>query len=293
MIKSMTAFARADKVKKEISVVIEIRAYNSKYLDIALRIPRQFSFLEEKVKSLISGRVARGRFEVNFRITGGFEDAYAFEINEPKAVAYHKALIRLKEKFDIDTGISLELIAGEEGILIPAEIEKDMDAYWSLIRECLTEALDNLDVMRKREGAFIAEDFTERLDYIEKSIDLIEKESCGLLSVYQERLKDRISVLTQGMVGIDPGRITQEAAFLADRSDISEEIVRAKSHIKQFRIIMNAKEPAGRKLNFLLQEFNREFNTMASKAGNANVSHVIVDVKSELEKIREQVQNVE
>jgi uncharacterized protein (TIGR00255 family) len=293
MIKSMTAFARADKIEKELSVVIEIRAYNSKYLDVALRLPRQFSSLEEKVKSLISGRAARGRFELNFRITGGFDDVYAFEINEPKAVAYHKALVRLKERFDIDSAISIDLIAGQEGIIIPAEIEKDLDAYWSLIKQCMSEALDNLDAMRKREGDFIAGDIAGRLDYIEKSIDLIEKESCDLLSLYQERLKGRISVLTQGMVEIDPGRIVQEAAFLADRSDISEEIVRAKSHIKQFRIIMNAKEPAGRKLNFLLQEFNREFNTMASKAGNANVSHVIVDVKSELEKIREQVQNVE
>jgi len=147
--------------------------------------------------------------------------------------------------------------------------------------------------MRKTEGDFIAGDFIKRLDYIEKAMAEIEEKSGSLLPYYQERLKERISALTRGIVDIDPGRISQEAAMLADRSDISEEIVRAKSHIGQFRAITDAEEPSGRKLNFLLQEFNREFNTMGSKTGNADVSHIIVNVKSELEKIREQVQNVE
>jgi uncharacterized protein (TIGR00255 family) len=147
--------------------------------------------------------------------------------------------------------------------------------------------------MRKKEGDFIARDFKERLDLIEKTLRQIKRESTDLPGLYQEKLKDRIAALTKNIVEVDPGRIAQEAAFLADRSDISEEIVRARSHLKQFRVIMRAAGPSGRKLNFLLQEFTREFNTMGAKAGNAVVSHMIVGVKTELEKLREQVQNVE
>ena len=147
--------------------------------------------------------------------------------------------------------------------------------------------------MREKEGAFLANDLKQRLGFVEQSLDQIEADATGLVPLYRERLQERITALTKGVVELDAGRIAQEAAILADRSDISEEIVRAESHLKQFRSIMISEEPAGRKLNFLLQEFNREFNTMGVKAGNAEVSHIIVNVKSELEKIREQVQNVE
>ena len=147
--------------------------------------------------------------------------------------------------------------------------------------------------MRKKEGEFLFKDLQTRLDYIEESISVIEKNTSDLLPRYQERLKERIMALTQGITEIDPVRIAQEAAILADKSDISEEIVRARSHVNQFRKIMTENAPVGKKLNFLLQEFNREFNTMASKSGNTDISHRIVSVKSELEKLREQVQNVE
>ena len=154
-------------------------------------------------------------------------------------------------------------------------------------------ALDDLETMRKNEGDFIAKDLKHRLKFIHACLKQIHKKSDGLLNEYQERLKERISSLTQDLVELDPTRIAQEAAHLADRSDISEEIVRAKSHLNQFNEIINAVEPAGRKLNFLLQELNREFNTMGSKIGNAEVAHIVIEVKSELEKIREQIQNVE
>ncbi|MBW2606785.1 MAG: DUF1732 domain-containing protein [Deltaproteobacteria bacterium] len=147
--------------------------------------------------------------------------------------------------------------------------------------------------MRSKEGNFIAADITKRLDYIENCLTQIKDKSHDLLAYYQQRLKERIDSLTKGIVEIELGRIAQEAAFLADRSDISEEIVRAASHLKQFRDIADSEESSGRKLNFLLQELNREFNTMGSKTEKAHISHIVVDVKSELEKIREQVQNVE
>lgn len=293
MIKSMTAYASAEKTKENFTVLIEIRSYNSRYLDITLRVPYGYAFLEDKIKGLIAESVSRGRIEMMIKIRDTSNAACAFEIDIPKAQAYHDALVQLKNMFDMRADAPLDLLVSEGGVIKTVEIAKDMDACWRIVKECLSDAMDDLDTMRKREGDFIAQDFSKRLDCLEKCVNQIEKESDGLLSYYQERLSERISVLTKGVVEIDPVRIAQEAALLADRSDISEEIVRARSHIKQFRAIMDSAEPAGRKLNFLLQEFNREFNTMGSKAGKANVSHMIVVVKSEVEKIREQVQNVE
>jgi uncharacterized protein (TIGR00255 family) len=293
MMKSMTAYASSESTKEQLTVSIEIRSYNSRYLDISLRAPHGYLCLEDKIKSMISDNVSRGRIEIKLQIIDDSEEAYGFDIDEPKALAYINVLSKLKNKFNINADISLELLVNTGGVIKPVETSKDMDICWNRIKACLTGTLDDLNAMRKKEGDFIAKDFTNRLDFIEKSIGQIKKDSGNLLSHYQERLKERITVLTKGMIDIDPARIAQEAAFFADRSDISEEILRVESHIKEFRTIMDSEESAGRKLNFLLQEFNREFNTMGAKAGNSNVSHTIVTVKSELEKIREQVQNIE
>lgn len=293
MIQSMTAFAKADKRAEKLTVSVEIRSYNSRYLDVVPRIPAACLSLEDRIKNLISEKLTRGRVEIRFQIRDESEEACAFEIDEPRALAYYNALVRLRDKFQMENQISLRMLSGFGGVIKPAETERDMETYWPVIADCTAEALDALNTMRKREGEFIARDFVQRLDYIENCIGEIEKGSKGLLFHYQEKLKERITALTRGITEIDPARIAQEAAFLADRSDISEELTRAKSHLLQFRTMMNSEEPSGRKLNFLLQEFNREFNTIGSKTGNAEVSHMVVVVKSELEKIREQVQNVE
>ena len=293
MMKSMTAYARAEKTADEINISTEIRSYNSRYLDVSLRILHGFSVLEEKIKALIIEKIARGRIEMSLKINDGSDEAYSFEINIPKAKAYYDRLVQLKDQLGLHSEIAVDLLVREGGVIRSVEIDRDMDAVWPVVRDCVDEALNNLVEMRKKEGAFIALDITGRISRIEESVHLIEKESSDLLFHYQQRLKERIAALTRGMVEIDPERITQEAAFLADKSDISEEIVRVTSHIKQFRSIMNSEEPAGRKLNFLLQELHREFNTMGSKTEKAHVSHTIVEVKSELEKIREQLQNVE
>ncbi|MDL2121586.1 MAG: YicC family protein [Deltaproteobacteria bacterium] len=293
MMKSMTAYASSENTKDQLTVSIEIRSYNSRYLDIFLRAPHGYLCLEDKIKSMISDNVSRGRIEIKLQITDDSEDAYGFDIDEPKALAYINVLSKLKNKFNINADISLDLLVNTGGVIKPVETSKDMDICWDSIKTRLSTALDDLNAMRKKEGDFIAKDFTNRLDFIEKSIGRIKKDSGNLLSHYQERLKERIAALTKGLIDIDPARIAQEAAFFADRSDISEEILRVESHMKEFRAIMDSEESAGRKLNFLLQEFSREFNTMGAKAGNSNVSHTIVTVKSELEKIREQVQNIE
>ena len=293
MMKSMTAYARSEKTADEINVSTEIRSYNSRYLDVSMRIMHGYNVLEDKIKTLISEKIDRGRIEVSLQINDGSEEAYNFEINIPKARAYHNCLVQLKDQVDLHSEITVDLLVREGGVIRTVEIDRDMDAVWPVVRDCVDEALNNLLEMRKKEGEFIALDIEGRINRIEKSVHIIEKESSDLLYHYQQRLKERIVALTREMVELDPERITQEAAFLADKSDISEEIVRVASHIKQFRTIMNSEEPAGRKLNFLLQELHREFNTMGSKTVKADVSHTIVEVKSELEKIREQLQNVE
>lgn len=293
MIKSMTAFGNAEKIDNGVAISVEVRSYNSRYLDVSLNLPHEIRQFEEKIRLMISGRVNRGRVEVRLRIEDEAIEKEAFEVDIQKAGSYRDALIRLKKELDLDITLSIDFLAGPGGIFKPVENEKDADRIWNRIEPCLKEALDGLDDMRCNEGAMIAKDLEKHLNNIETAVREIEEVSENLLPIYRDRLKRRMEELTQAVVEIDPDRIAQEAAFLAEKSDISEEIVRMDSHIKQFRSIQHSTEPAGRKMNFLLQELGREINTMGSKTGKSEVSHLVVDVKSELEKMREQIQNVE
>jgi uncharacterized protein (TIGR00255 family) len=294
MIKSMTAFASVEQSSDILTATVEIRAYNSRHLDIFLRIAPGYALLEEKIKCLIAEKLARGRVEVKVQIkdSSGDETA-AFEIDEAKARSYYNALKEMQSLLDIQGEIPFELLIAKGDLIKPKEKAYDMDATGNFLEGCMVEALEALDVMRLREGAYIAADFTDRLNFIRDCIETIDQQSLDMPALYQTRLKERIAMLTGGDVTLDAGRIEQEAALLADRSDISEEITRARSHLEQFKVIMDAAAPAGQKLNFLLQEINREFNTIGSKTGKTEISHTVVNVKSELEKLREQVQNVE
>lgn len=293
MIRSMTAFARSEKVEKKFSIVIEIRSYNHRYLDISLRVPNGYLALEGKMKDFVARSITRGRIEILITIKEDVQDTLAFEINEPKAAKYYDALVRLKEMLKLDGEVSLDLLVHQEEIIKPIRMTKDLSEAWTAVKGCLHEALNELEAMRRQEGEALAKDFNIRLDRIEHHIDHIERDSVDMLHDYQTRLRERMSALTKGAVDLEPERIMQEAAFLAERSDITEEIVRAKSHLRQFRLFMDSEEPEGRKLNFLLQELNREFNTIGSKTESSNAVHRVVEVKSEIEKIREQVMNVE
>jgi len=293
MIKSMTGFAAAEVSTGDITVSVDIRAYNSRHLDIVLRLPSSYMALEDKMKGLISRKIGRGRLEVKVQIKDGSEGTVAFEIDWARAKAMHDALVQLKDKLDLENDIAVDHLLGVGGMIKPVEKVDESDDAWLTASDCLTRALEDLETMRCKEGDFIAKDLLARLDFIETCLSEIKGDSKNLIKHYQEKLKERIAALTQETVELDPGRLAQEAAYLADRSDISEEIVRAASHVKQFRQIMHSEEPGGRKLNFLLQEFHREFNTIGSKIGHAATSHRVVDVKAELEKIREQIQNVE
>lgn len=293
MLNSMTAFARAETIENDLRVAIEIRSYNSKHLDLSLRMTSAWLALEERVKRMISERISRGRIEINLQVSDQSEKALSFDIDEIKAAAYHKVLLRLKAFLGLAEEISLSMVAATPGIITTAERVRDPESDWPVVSASLGSALDDLVAMRRKEGAFMEKDLAGRLDVIDSALKTIETSAGDLPILYQKRLSERIAALTEGQVTLDATRIAQEAAILADRGDISEEIVRAGSHIEQFRHIMEGDTPAGRKLNFLLQEFNREFNTMGAKAGSAAISHTIVEVKSELEKMREQVQNVE
>ncbi|MCP3953177.1 MAG: YicC family protein, partial [Desulfobacterales bacterium] len=285
MIHSMTAYARSEIVTEAVTVNMEVRSVNSRHLDMHVRLPARFLGLEERIRSTLAKRLARGRIDIRVQIEDKDEKSLAFEIDEARAAAYHKALDRIRQTFRIDTPISLKALVDAGGIIKPVDIEPDPSACLPVVDECLTTAIDALIAMRNTEGEFLERDFSARLAFIEKRVRTIEAASADLPAHYQQRLQERITALTKGIVELDPARIAQEAAILADRSDISEELVRVHSHIAQFRSLMNATEPAGRKLNFLIQEFNREFNTMGSKTGKAEVAHMVVEVKAELEKL--------
>ena len=293
MIKSMTAYARTENTADALTVAVEARGYNSRHLDLSLRLTHGYQALEERIKKQVAQTVTRGRIEMNIQITYTADDACAYEVDLPKARAYLNAAEELRQALGLSDALRLDQILGVGGILRPREVARDPDQFWPQVSDCLRAALIDLDQMRAREGAFMAQDFELRLAEIKKRLDLIHKDAERLPGIYRDRLKERLAVLTEGIVEIDPERIAQEAAFLAEKSDISEEIVRAESHLQQFKALMDAEEPAGRKLNFLLQELNREFNTMGSKTSKFEAAHLIVEVKAELEKIREQVQNVE
>jgi len=293
MLKSMTAYAGIEKTDRELSVNIEMRSYNSRHLDMSIRLPHGFAGLEEKVKGVIAAHLDRGRIEVRIWIEDTSEKACAYDVDMIKARSFYAAVQTLKEQLHFDGEMSLDRLIDVNGIIQPRESTEAIDEYWPLLEATLTEALATLDRMRLQEGIHTGEDFSRRLAVIEERLDQIEAGAEGLPALYRDKLTARIEALTKGVVELDPVRVAQEAAILADRSDISEEIARSRSHILQFRSFMEGPEPAGRKLNFLLQEFNREFNTMGSKIGQADLAHLVVAVKAEIEKLREQVQNIE
>ncbi len=293
MIKSMTAYARAEDWCAPFTIRIEVRSYNSRHLDVALKLTRGYEKLEERIKTFIAERVVRGRVEIRVQIQDESEESNRFEANLPRAKAYHETLCALSDALEIKTPVGLEMVLASGGMIQAVEVEKDTDKIWQKLSPCLEKTLVDLDAMRRAEGDNLAQDFEMRLAAIETMLEKIAGHADQIPELYRQRLQERIESLTHGMVEIDQARIAQEAALLADRSDISEEIVRAGSHVKQFRSLMADDSAAGRPLNFLLQEFNREFNTMGSKCGRAAMAHTIVAVKSELEKLREQIQNVE
>ncbi len=294
MLKSMTAYAFIEQSEDALTVTVEARTYNSRNLDAIVRLPMGYAGFEEKIKTLIAASITRGRVELRLTVKDDAKAACAYETDAARAKMYLAACAQLKLELGLEADpLPMEHLLNVPGVIQPAEVQSDIESHWDLIARSVGAAVDQVDQMRQREGAFLGEDFVQRLTFVEKNLDAIEASVRDLPERYRAKLQARVEALTQGVVELDAARIAQEAGLLADRSDISEEIVRARSHIKQFKRIMDGDEPAGRKLNFLLQEFNREFNTMGAKVGEATAAHMIVDIKSEIERLREQVQNIE
>ncbi|MFP4193548.1 MAG: YicC/YloC family endoribonuclease [Desulfobacterales bacterium] len=289
----MSAFAGAEKSEQTISTGVEIRGLNSRHLDIAIRMPSSYAGLEDFIKQKVGRKVFRGRIEIRVTIKEPEAEIRDFAVNRPLAEAYYKALEDLRRHLNIKESPCLSHILNVSGIIETVETEKNLDAVGELLGRTMEEALESFDAMRINEGRAMAKDLSRRLEFIEQCIDRIDSKREGLLEYYQQRLNRRIRELAGNTSETDQSRIAQEAAMLADKSDISEELTRARSHTEQFRQIMESHEPGGKQLNFLLQEFGREFNTMGAKAASAEISHEVVSAKTELEKLREQVQNIE
>jgi uncharacterized protein (TIGR00255 family) len=291
--KSMTAYGRGEYALGDKTYFVELKSVNNRYRDIVLRMPRSLQELEEDVRTFISSRVRRGRLETAIQISiNGKEEDYQLELNRPLVKAYQEIFRQLNSELGTEYDPNPEALSQIKDIIIMKPEEIDLEETKSGLIGALAQALDALDEMKNREGDVLAGDTTMRIDLIKKHLDDIKTRVPHIVEEYRDKLKTRLETIMPN-IEIDESRLAQEIAIFAERSDITEEIVRAGSHLKQFQEIMSLDDSIGRRLDFLLQELNREFNTMSAKASNADVSARVVEIKAELEKIREQIQNVE
>ena len=293
MIKSMTAYGRGEYRLGDKQFIAETRSLNNRHLDIILRISRNYQVLEKELKDTISSRIRRGRVEVSVQIeNNGEEGPYGLELNVPLVNSYIKILHQLAEQFDLDKKIQADSLLQMKDVLLFRPEAIDMDKLRPGFHHVVEQALDSLDMMKAKEGEAIEVDFVKRLDLLEEYVNEVDRRAPIVVEEYRKKLKDRIDHIIED-VALDENRLAQEVAFFAEKSDITEEIVRARSHLKQFREYLSMDDALGRRLDFLIQEINREVNTLSSKASDALISKVVVEMKAELEKLREQVQNVE
>jgi uncharacterized protein (TIGR00255 family) len=292
MIKSMTGYGRVETTGQDRNIVVEFKSVNHRFLEISLRMPQALSPLELEFKKKIGEKIKRGRVEVFIRLEAGSTSAAETIVNLDIARNYFAALQRLKNEFGLTEEIGLKTLVGFRDIFSqPAETEIQPDVL-KKIAAALEEALDMLVSMRQEEGLAIYQDMKQRLDLIKGILETINARSPQVILEYQRRLAERIKELTAGCV-IDESRLAQEAAILADKSDITEEIVRMRSHIGQFVMLLQSAEAEGKKIDFLLQEMNREINTIGSKSNDSEIARQVIEAKSELGKLREQAQNIE
>jgi len=289
----MTAFGRGEYELNNTLYSVEIKTLNNRYRDIIIRMPNSLQELEEGIKSQISSRIKRGRIEAGLQISKKDKETnYNLDLNVPLLKSYLNIFKRMGDEFGLNEMIRPDYLCQIKDMIIMKTDETDLEESRTSVNKALEQALASLDQMRVQEGKAIEDDFSLRLDLIEMHLSVIEERSPLVVNEYKEKLKNRIEALAED-IQVDEGRIAQETAIFASRCDITEEIVRTKSHLKQFRNYMSADDSAGRRLDFLTQELNREINTIASKASDSLISARAVEVKAELEKLREQIQNVE
>ena len=292
MIRSMTGFGHASFEAQGARFTIEMRSVNQKTADVRVRLPRRLSALEPKIVAQVQASVSRGKIEVTVSSEAGAEAPLTLALNEPLADQYHAILERLRHKFGMKKPLRMESFVALPDVVFWKEPEADLDEIWAAATRALERALEDFNAMRETEGRALAGDLQARLERIGSEVEVIRETLAGMADTIRAGLRDKVKTLLEGAEP-DPWRMEQEILFYAERMDVSEEITRLASHLSQFRSIMDARGPVGRKLDFLVQEMMREINTIGSKANHAATSHRIVEIKAELEKIREQVQNVE
>jgi len=292
MLKSMTGFGRGEGQTSLGKVFVESRSVNHRYCDINIKLPKRLIPFENRIKELIRSQVSRGRVDVSVKLDAEGEEKVQLNVDFHLAEQYYRALQSLKKKLQLKDKITLGLLAGAKDLITAKEEAPDLDPYWQEIVPILKRSFQDMDEMKRLEGETLVKDLQQRLEKIAEHLDEIKEQSPLHLDAYRNRVYEKIRSLLGG-IEMDASRFQQEVALLAERTDITEEIVRAESHLAQFVTLLKAEEPVGRKLDFLLQEINREVNTVSAKANDAEISQRVVEIKSELEKIREQVQNIE
>lgn len=292
MIKSMTGYGSAKGTVEGIEVSVELKSVNNKFLDTSVRMPRSFLFAEETVKQAVSSHISRGKVDVFVTVDSSMADDVVVRVNEPLLKGYLDALKLISDKYGIESDLSVMNLSRIPDVLSVEKKELDAEAVAEGIRNIAEKALCDFDRMRIVEGEKLKADVLSKLKNIEDYVSIIERDSPNTVKEYREKLFAKLTDVL-GSSDIDESRILTEAAIFADKIAVDEETVRLRSHIAQLKNMLETGSPIGRKIDFLLQEFNREANTTGSKCQNSDIAHVVVDLKSEIEKIREQIQNIE
>lgn len=295
MIKSMTAFGRHTEIVNNKNITVEIKSVNNRYFDCSVRISRNYSFLEEKIKPYLQNHgISRGKVDVSITIEQIGGGDVLISLNEEYAKAYFEALKQLKETLDLPGEITVATLQRDSNIFTLSKVEEDEEQDFADLCVVLNQAIEKFVLAREREGANIEADLRQKVEGIKERVTIVEAHSEEDITSYRSRLEEKLkAVLTDNKITLDENRILTECAIFADKVAVDEEIVRLRSHFKAFEDILTSNEPVGRKLDFLMQEMNRETNTIGSKCSNSSIAHVVVDIKCELEKIREQIQNIE
>lgn len=291
MIKSMTGFGRSKLEKEDRSYNIEIKSVNHKYSDITIKMPRTISYLEEKIKKEIATNISRGKVDVFITFDNNSVKGKNIKINNELANIYIKELKQLAEQAGIKSDIQVTEISKFPDVLTIQNVE-DEDTIWKELLECLNKAIDNFILMREEEGIKISEDLEKRIEEVSNKVEEICTYSTGLVEEYVVKLEARIKEILKTDV-IDKDRLAQEIVIYSDKCSIEEELTRLRSHIFQFKSLIKDNNPVGKKIDFLMQEMNRETNTIGSKANSLEITNLVIDIKTKLEDIREQIQNIE
>lgn len=292
MIKSMTGFGRATKEIDGYMISVELKSVNHRYFEFNCRVPRQYGFIEDKIKSYVNSKVSRGKIDCFIMIEALNTESADVVVNHTLASAYVKALNEIASSYDLKADFGATTISHYPDVLVLKKADEDEEKIWNYVKSVADEAIDKFIKMREIEGQKMKEDVYSRGQYILNTVSFIEKRSPETIKEYNNKLVERVHELI-GDVTLDEGRILQEVAIYADKIAVAEETVRLRSHIEQLNTFLESDEAIGRKMDFLVQEINREANTIGSKANDVEIARKVVDIKAEIEKIREQIQNIE